>query len=161
MTDKTIKSGIGLDIHRFIDGRPLIICGVEIPFDKGLQGYSDADVAIHAIMDALLGAAALGDIGIRFPNTDPKYKNISSKVLLTQVAGLIRQEGYIVGNIDVTIVSEKPKLTGYIPEMKERLSTILGISENCVSIKATTAERMGFIGREEGILAIATATIVK
>lgn len=161
MTDKIIRLGIGVDIHRLVDGRPLIICGVKIPFEKGLQGYSDADVAIHAIIDAMLGAAALGDIGTHFPDTNPKYKDISSKVLLTQTFGLIRQEGYTLGNIDVTIVLEKPQLTGYISEMRKTLASILDVYENSISIKVTTAERMGFIGREEGILAIATTTIIK
>ncbi|RKY53083.1 MAG: 2-C-methyl-D-erythritol 2,4-cyclodiphosphate synthase [Candidatus Neomarinimicrobiota bacterium] len=160
MKNIKIRVGHGIDVHRFVKGRPLILGGIEIPFEKGLEGHSDADVAIHAIIDALLGAAALGDIGAHFPDTDPQYKNISSTILLKRTITLINEHGFQPGNIDVTIVAQKPKMRSYIPEIRRNLSSILELAESYISVKATTTENMGFAGRGEGILAIATATVI-
>ncbi len=161
MKNIKIRVGHGIDVHRFVKGRPLILGGIKIPFEKGLKGHSDADVAIHAIIDALLGAAALGDIGTHFPNTDPQYKDISSAILLKRTIVLLHEHGFKVENIDVTIVAQKPKMRSYIPEIRRSLSSILDLPERYISVKATTTENMGFTGREEGILAIATTTIME
>jgi 2-C-methyl-D-erythritol 2,4-cyclodiphosphate synthase len=156
-----MRVGIGYDAHKITTGRPLILGGVGIPFDKGLEGWSDADVLLHAIMDALLGAAALGDIGSHFPPDDPAYKGISSITLLDRVGGLLKAQGWRVGNIDATIVAERPLLQPFIAQMKQNISRALSISESQVGIKATTNEGMGFTGREEGIAAYAVALVEK
>lgn len=146
-----MRVGIGYDVHRLVNNRPLILGGVSIPHEKGLLGHSDADVLLHAIMDSLLGALALGDIGKHFPDTDKSYKNISSLLLLEKVADLINSKGYKVENIDSTIIAQRPKLAPYIAEMRENISKTLKISIDNVSVKATTEEGLGFSGREEGI----------
>ena len=146
-----MRIGHGYDVHRLAAGRDLILGGVQIPHRMGLDGHSDADVLTHAVMDALLGAAALGDIGQRFPDTDPAYLGISSLKLLTRVWALITERGYCLGNLDVTVLAQKPKLAPYLPQMKEKLCAILGAEPDRVNIKATTEEHLGFTGREEGI----------
>jgi len=142
---------MGYDVHRLTKDRDLIRGGVKIPWEKGLLGHSDADVLIHAIMDALLGAAALGDIGQHFPDTDPAYKGISSIRLLKHVAALLSEKGYGIGNIDAVIIAQKPKMAPHIPQMKENIAEALEIDMDCLNIKATTEEKLGFTGREEGI----------
>ena len=156
-----MRVGIGYDAHRLTIGRRLILGGVEIPFDKGLEGWSDADVVVHAIMDALLGAAALGDIGYHFPSNDPAYKDISSIILLNRVADLLKSHGWRIGNIDATIVAERPLLRPFITQMKQNISLALSIKESQVGIKATTNEGLGFTGRQEGIAACAVALLEK
>lgn len=156
-----IRVGFGYDVHRLADGRELWLGGVRLEHLQGLQGHSDADVLLHAICDALLGAASLRDIGYQFPDTDQKYKNIDSKVLLCQTVCLLRDKGYAIGNIDATICAEKPKINPYIPKMQQVISEILQIEADDVSIKATTSERMGFVGREEGFAAYAVALIYR
>ncbi|MGD0794748.1 MAG: 2-C-methyl-D-erythritol 2,4-cyclodiphosphate synthase, partial [Dehalococcoidales bacterium] len=146
-----IRAGIGFDSHPLVAGRKLVLGGVEIPFAKGLEGWSDADVLTHAIMDALLGAAALGDIGVHFPPGEAKYQGISSLVLLQKVKEKLAQNGWRVGNIDATLVAEKPRLRDFIDDMRRNLSQALGINIDCVSVKASTSNRLGAIGREEGI----------
>lgn len=146
-----MRIGHGYDVHRLAAGRDLILGGVQIPHRMGLDGHSDADVLTHAVMDALLGAAALGDIGQHFPDTDPAYLGISSLKLLTHVWALITERGYRLGNLDVTVLAQKPKLAPYLPQMKEKLCAILGAEPDRVNIKATTEEHLGFTGREEGI----------
>ena len=146
-----MRIGHGYDVHRLVAGRDLILGGVQIPHRLGLDGHSDADVLTHAVMDALLGAAALGDIGQHFPDTDPAYLGISSLKLLTCVWALITERGYRLGNLDVTVLAQKPKLAPYLPQMKEKLCAILGAEPDRVNIKATTEEHLGFTGREEGI----------
>lgn len=146
-----MRIGFGFDVHAFADQRALILGGVKIPYDRGLLGHSDADVLVHSIMDALLGAMALGDIGQHFPDTDPAYKDINSLVLLDRVIALLEKHAYRIGNIDCVISAQEPKLAPYIPEMKEILSKHLKISTGQISIKATTTERLGYEGREEGI----------
>lgn len=153
------RVGIGFDVHKFAFGRKLILGGVEIPSEKGLEGHSDADVLLHAICDALLGAAALGDIGKHFPNTDDRYKNISSLLLLEKTNELIASQNFVVANIDSTIIAERPKLLPYIEEMTEKISEVLKINKSQISVKATTSEKLGFTGREEGIVAMAVALI--
>ena len=142
---------MGYDVHKLVEGRDLIIGGVKIPHTLGLLGHSDADVLLHAIMDALLGAAALGDIGKHFPDTDPKYKGISSMKLLEHVAGLIAEKGYIVENIDATIIAQKPKMRPHIEQMEKNIAAALKISEDQINVKATTEEGLGFTGSGEGI----------
>jgi len=156
-----MRVGIGYDAHRLTIGRRLILGGVEIPFDRGLEGWSDADVVVHAIMDALLGAAALGDIGSHFPPNDPAYKGISSTTLLDRVGGLLKRQGWRIGNIDATIIAERPLLQPFIAQMKQNISQALSISESQVGIKATTNEGLGFTGREEGIATYAVALLEK
>ncbi len=146
-----MRIGFGYDVHKLVDGRKLIIGGVEIPFEKGLLGHSDADVLVHAVMDSILGAAALGDIGKNFPDTKDKYKNISSIVLLEEVFSLISEKGYSIINIDATIIAQKPKMSPYIHEMRSNISKALGIDIDLVNIKATTEEGLGFTGKGEGI----------
>ncbi|MDR1598934.1 MAG: 2-C-methyl-D-erythritol 2,4-cyclodiphosphate synthase [Oscillospiraceae bacterium] len=153
------RVGFGLDAHRLTSDRPLILCGVNVPHTMGLLGHSDADVAAHALIDALLGAAALGDIGGWFPDTDEAYRGISSMLLLKRVAGDLKERGWAIGSVDVTIVAQRPKLAGYIPQMRQSLAETLGISADRASVKATTTERMGYEGREEGITARAVAVI--
>ena len=141
-----MRVGMGYDVHKLVEGRDLIIGGVRIPHTLGLLGHSDADVLLHAIMDALLGAAGLGDIGKHFPDTDPQYKGISSMKLLSHVAELIRERGYVVENIDATIIAQKPKMRPHIPQMEENIAGALGISTDQVNVKATTEEGLGFTG---------------
>ena len=154
-----IRIGFGYDVHAFCDGRPLVLGGVNIRHSRGLLGHSDADVVIHAIMDALLGAAALGDIGKHFPNNDPAYKDIASTKLLDKVRHHLASLGYHIGNIDATIVAEEPKLSNYIDSMRKVIAASLAISADFISIKATTTEGLGPMGRKEGIAAYATAAI--
>lgn len=161
MNISTIRTGMGYDVHRLVDGRRLWICGVEIPYEQGLLGHSDADVALHALSDALLGAAALRDIGYHFPDTDPAYKGADSRQLLRRVVELIGEKGYAVGNVDVTIIAQAPKMLPYIEQMRLTVGADLGIDVDAVSIKATTTEHLGFTGRKEGIAAMATALIFK
>lgn len=156
-----MRVGIGYDVHRLAAGQRLVLGGVEIPSPKGLTGWSDADVLTHAIIDALLGAAALGDIGSHFPPGDPQYKDISSLVLLEKTGDIIKEEGYRVGNIDATVVAEQPKLADFIPAMRKQLSQTLGIAATSVSVKASTSERLGIAGRGEGMIAWAVATIIE
>lgn len=153
------RIGQGYDVHRLVEDRDLWLCGVKVPHTLGLLGHSDADVAIHALCDALLGALALGDIGKHFPDSDPKYKGIDSRILLRHVMGLIRGAGYEVQNVDVTIMAQKPKLSPYIQEMRRTLADTMEVEPAQVSVKATTTERLGFEGREEGISAMAVCLL--
>lgn len=155
------RIGTGIDFHQLVEGRALWIGGVQIPHYKGALGHSDADVLLHAICDALLGALALGDIGIHFPNTDPAFKDIDSKKLLAHTLGLIQQQGYEVVNVDSTLCLEKPKISPHLDAMREAIASVLQIDRSAVSIKATTTEKMGFAGREEGLMAQATALLKK
>lgn len=154
-----MRIGHGYDVHRLAEGRKLILGGVEIPFEKGLDGHSDADVLIHAIMDALLGAAALGDIGQLFPDCDDRYLGISSLLLLQTVGSVLKEHGYAVANIDATVIAQRPKLSPYALQMREKIAGSLGISAEAVSVKATTEEHLGFTGCGEGIAAHAVCLI--
>lgn len=156
-----MRVGIGYDVHKLVDGRNLIIGGITIPFEKGLLGHSDADVLVHAIMDAMLGAAALGDIGKHFPDTDMKYKGVDSMELLKEVNKKILSKGYKVNNIDAVIIAQKPKMAPYIEQMVERISEVIGIEKQWINIKATTTEGLGFAGKGEGIAAQAIASILE
>lgn len=156
-----IRVGFGYDVHQLVEGRKLFLGGVNIEHSMGLLGHSDADVLIHAICDALLGAANLRDIGFHFPDTDERYHNVDSKILLRETVALLYDKGYGVGNIDATICAEQPKLNPHIPEMQQTLADVMGIDTDCVSIKATTTEKLGFTGRKEGISAYATVLIEK
>jgi len=153
------RVGIGYDVHALVPGYDLIIGGVKIPHDKGLKGHSDADVLVHAICDALLGALSLGDIGQHFPDTDPRFKGISSLKLLSYVSELIRKNGYTIVNVDSVVVAQRPKLFPFIKQMKENIAAVLGILPSQVSVKATTTEKLGFEGREEGISAQAVVLL--
>lgn len=155
-----MRIGQGYDVHRLVEGRELILCGVHVPYEKGLLGHSDADVALHALADALLGAAAMRDIGYHFPDTDSAYKGADSRRLLRRVVGIIGEKGYTVGNVDITIVAQRPKLLNFIPDMIANVAADLGVSADCVSVKATTTEHLGFTGRGEGIAAMAVALII-
>lgn len=155
----TFRVGMGFDVHRLVENRDLWIGGIKIPFEKGLDGHSDADVAIHAICDAILGAANMRDIGYHFSDKDPKFKNIDSKILLAETVKIVAQKGYKVGNVDVTICAEYPKMNPHIPDMCKVLSAVMEIDIDAVSIKATTTERLGFTGRMEGISAYAVALL--
>ncbi len=155
----SLRIGHGYDVHRLVSGRRLILGGVDIPFEKGLLGHSDADVLVHAIMDALLGAAALGDIGKLFPDTDPAYEGADSLRLAGAVADVIRKEGYVIGNIDATVLAQRPKLAPHIADMREKIADALGIHPGQISVKATTEEKLGFTGAGEGIAAHAVALI--
>lgn len=159
--DMKIRVGFGFDVHQLVAGRELWLGGIRLEHEKGLLGHSDADVLIHAICDALLGAANMRDIGYHFPDTAGEFKNIDSKVLLKETIGLIASKGYSVGNIDATVCAERPKLKARIPEMQRTLAAVTGMDEDDISIKATTTEKLGFTGREEGISAYATVLIVK
>lgn len=154
-----LRVGHGYDVHRLVEGRALILGGVTVPFDRGLLGHSDADVLTHAVMDALLGAAALGDIGKLFPDSDASYAGADSIVLLERVTALLREHGWQVGNVDATVVAQTPKLAPYIPEMRRRLAEAMGLDVDCVSVKATTEERLGFTGSGAGMAAHAVALI--
>lgn len=156
---KGMRIGYGYDVHRFSEDRKLILGGVEIPYDKGLLGHSDADVLLHAITDALLGALALGDIGAHFPDTDPEFKNADSRVLLRKSYELIKQQGYELVNLDATVIAERPKLRPYIDDIRKTIAEDLGCLIEDVSVKATTSEKMGFAGREEGMIAQAVVLI--
>jgi len=155
------RTGIGFDVHAFAEGRKLIIGGVEIPYDKGLEGHSDADVLLHAISDAMLGAIALGDIGIHFPNNDPKWKDADSSLLLRNVNEMIDKNGYEVGNLDCVLAMEKPKVSPFVGKIRKTISEILHIDQDQISVKATTTEKMGFIGRTEGVAAFCTVLLIK
>ena len=154
-----MRAGIGYDVHSLTPGRRLVLGGVDIPFEKGLSGWSDADVLTHAVIDALLGAAALGDIGSHFPPGESEYKDISSLVLLGRVKDKLSENGWRVNNIDATVIAEKPRLSDYIDQMRQQLSQTLGINISQVSVKASTSDRLGFTGRGEGIAAYAVATV--
>lgn len=155
------RIGMGHDVHRLVEGRPLILGGVTIPFEKGLEGHSDADALLHAITDSILGAVAAGDIGQHFSNTDPRWKDCDSIVFLKEAARLAEEKGYVVGNIDAFIMAERPKMAGHIPQMQERIAAALGIGVDQVGVKAGTMERMGFVGREEGIECQAIACLIR
>jgi 2-C-methyl-D-erythritol 2,4-cyclodiphosphate synthase len=157
----SFRIGSGVDFHQLAEGRELWIGGVKVPHHKGAVGHSDADVLLHAICDAMLGALALGDIGKHFPDTDPAYKGIDSKILLEKTATIIKQNGYKVANLDTTLCLEQPKIKPYADEMKKVIARILGVTIHDVSIKATTTEKMGFAGREEGLMAFATVLLQK
>lgn len=154
-----LRVGHGYDVHRLVEGRALILGGVTVPFDRGLLGHSDADVLTHAVMDALLGAAVLGDIGKLFPDSDAAYAGADSIALLERVTALLREHGWQVGNVDATVVAQAPKLAPYVPEMRRRLAEAMGLDVDCVSVKATTEERLGFTGSGEGMAAHAVALI--
>ena len=156
-----VRVGQGYDVHRFAPGRPLVLGGVTIPHDRGLLGHSDADVALHALMDALLGAAGLPDIGRQFPDTAEEYDGADSALLLSRVGALVREAGFRLGNADVTIVAQRPKLAGYLPAMRARIAQALGVQEDQINLKATTEERLGFTGREEGIAAHAVCLLYR
>lgn len=155
-----IRVGNGFDVHRFAPGRKLWLCGVDIPYEQGLLGHSDADVAIHALCDAILGALALRDIGYHFPDTADEYSGVDSRILLRKVVAMIRERGYDISNVDVTIIAQAPRLLPHIPAMIATLAADMGIDGRRVSVKATTTERLGFTGRKEGIAAQATALLI-
>lgn len=155
----SFRIGFGVDFHQLGEGRDLMIGGVHIPHDKGAIGHSDADVLLHAICDALLGAVCLGDIGVHFPDTDARYKNIDSKLLLRDTMRLIEKEGYAPVNIDSTLCLQEPKIKPFVPQMQKAIASLTGLTEKDVSIKATTTERMGFVGRKEGLVAYATVLL--
>lgn len=157
----TIRTGLGFDVHRLVEGRDLWLGGIKIPHEKGLLGHSDADVLIHAICDALLGAANMRDIGYHFPDTAAETKDIDSKILLRKTVELIATRGWRIGNIDATVCAERPKINPHVPEMKDCMAKVMGISTDDISIKATTTERLGYTGREEGISAYAVVLIEK
>lgn len=154
------RTGNGFDVHRLVEGRRCIVCGIDIPYEKGLLGHSDADVALHALSDALLGAAALGDIGAYFPDTDPQWKGADSRMLLREVVAILNRAGFAPHNVDVTIMAQAPKMLPHVPRMRQNVADDLGLDISRVSVKATTTERLGFTGRGEGIAAMATATIL-
>ncbi len=155
------RTGIGFDVHAFAEGRKLILGGIEIPFEKGLAGHSDADAVLHAITDALLGSLALGDIGKHFPDSDNKYKNADSSLFLIETYKLVKEKDYFLSNLDVVITLQQPKLLPYIDKMREKIASMLNAEVDQISIKATTTEGLGFAGREEGIAVFATVTVVK
>ena len=155
------RIGQGYDVHRLVEGRGLKLCGVTVPYEFGLLGHSDADVAIHALCDALLGAAAMRDVGYHFPDTDKEHAGKDSRIFLKEVCAMLRRAGWEIGNVDVTIVAQKPRLSGFIPEMARSLAMTMDIPEACVNVKATTTERLGFEGRMEGISSTAVALIAK
>ena len=156
-----MRVGFGYDVHRLVEERKLILGGVEVPYEKGLLGHSDADVLVHALMDAMLGAAGMGDIGRHFPDTDNQYKGIDSMLLLERVTQLLQESGYHVNNIDVTVVAQRPKLAGFIPQMEANIARVIGMEESMVNVKATTTEKLGFEGEGLGISAYAVCTIAE
>ncbi|WP_275555657.1 2-C-methyl-D-erythritol 2,4-cyclodiphosphate synthase [Pseudoflavonifractor capillosus] len=156
-----MRVGHGYDVHRLVEGRKLILGGVEIPWEKGLLGHSDADVLVHAVMDALLGAAGLWDIGHAFPDNDPAYAGIDSMLLLARVRDMLTEKGYTVGNVDATILAQRPKLAGHIPQMRRNIAQVLEVEEDCINVKATTEEGLGFTGSGEGMAAHAVALLVR
>ena len=155
------RVGSGYDVHKLVPERKLILCGVQVPYELGLLGHSDADVALHALMDALLGAAALGDIGKHFPDTDERFKGADSMKLTAHVVGLLQERGWQINNVDVTVIAQRPKLAGFIPAMRTNVADVLGIDEDAVNVKATTTEKLGFTGRGEGIASEAVASLVR
>lgn len=155
-----MRIGFGYDVHKLVEGRPLILGGVKIPFAKGLEGHSDADVLVHAIMDALLGAAGKGDIGGHFPPSDPKFKDISSLLLLGEVRSIIERDGWRVGNIDSVIVAQAPRMSKYVTSMRKNIARVLGVEEKVISVKSTTTEGLGFTGLGKGIAAYAVALLL-
>ena len=156
-----MRVGHGYDVHRLVEGRKLILGGVDIPWEKGLLGHSDADVLVHAVMDALLGAAGLWDIGHAFPDNDPAYAGIDSMLLLARVRDMLTEKGYTVGNVDATILAQRPKLAGHIPQMRRNIAQVLEVEEDCINVKATTEEGLGFTGSGEGMAAHAVALLVR
>nr|WP_304088781.1 2-C-methyl-D-erythritol 2,4-cyclodiphosphate synthase [Phascolarctobacterium succinatutens] len=156
-----LRVGCGYDVHKLVQDRRLILCGVEVPYELGLLGHSDADVALHALMDALLGAAALGDIGKHFPDTDERFKGADSMKLTEHVVGLLAERGWQINNVDVTIIAQRPKLASFIPAMRANVARVLGVEEDAVNVKATTTEKLGFTGRGEGIASEAVASIIR
>ena len=156
-----MRVGHGYDVHRLVEGCKLILGGVEIPWEKGLLGHSDADVLVHAVMDALLGAAGLWDIGHAFPDNDPAYAGIDSMLLLARVRDMLTEKGYAVGNVDATILAQRPKLAGHIPQMRRNIAQVLGVEEDCINVKATTEEGLGFTGSGEGMAAHAVTLLVR
>jgi 2-C-methyl-D-erythritol 2,4-cyclodiphosphate synthase len=154
------RTGFGFDVHAFVEGRKLVIGGIEIPFEKGLEGHSDADVLLHAICDAMLGALALGDIGKHFPNTDERWKNADSTKLLAQVNELVQNKGYELGNLDCVLAMEEPKISPYVEQIRNCISQILKADVDQISIKATTTEKLGFVGRTEGVVSFATVLLL-
>jgi 2-C-methyl-D-erythritol 2,4-cyclodiphosphate synthase len=156
-----LRIGQGFDVHQLVEGRPLILGGIEIPYEKGLLGHSDADVLLHTVADACLGAIAAGDIGKHFPDTDPEFKDADSAKLLQHVWQLVKEKGYTLGNVDCTIIAQKPKMAPYIDQMRERIAELLEADVNQVNVKATTTEQLGFTGRGEGIASQATVLIQK
>ena len=156
-----MRIGHGYDVHRLVSGRALILGGVTIPYEKGLDGHSYADVLVHAVMDALLGAAAMGDIGLHFPDTSERFKGIDSRILLRHTVEMLRDKGYRIGNVDCTLCLQRPKIKPYIAAMRETLAETMGIDPERVSVKATTTERLGFVGREEGVEAHAVALVYR
>lgn len=154
-----VRTGMGYDVHKLVENRALILCGVNVPYEKGLLGHSDADVALHALSDAILGAAAMRDIGYHFPDTADEFEGADSRVLLRKVVEMVKEKGFSINNVDVTIIAQRPKLLTFIPQMIQNISNDLNISSDCVSVKATTTERLGFEGRGEGISAMAVATL--
>ena len=156
-----LRVGCGYDVHKLVEERKLILCGVEVPYELGLLGHSDADVALHALMDALLGAAALGDIGKHFPDTDERFKGADSMKLTEHVVSLLAERGWQINNVDVTIIAQRPKLASFIPAMRANVARVLGVEEEAVNVKATTTEKLGFTGRGEGIASEAVASIIR
>lgn len=156
-----LRVGCGYDVHKLVEERKLILCGVEVPYELGLLGHSDADVALHALMDALLGAAALGDIGKHFPDTDERFKGADSMKLTEHVVGLLAERGWQINNVDVTIIAQRPKLASFIPAMRAQVARVLSVEEEAVNVKATTTEKLGFTGRGEGIASEAVASIIR
>lgn len=154
-----IRTGLGYDVHKLVENRKLILCGVDVPYERGLLGHSDADVALHALSDAILGAAALRDIGYHFPDTDSAYAGADSRVLLRKVVELVKAKGFNINNVDVTIIAQRPKLLDFIPRMIDNIAADLVLPVDCVSVKATTTEHLGFTGRGDGIAAQAIATL--
>ncbi len=157
----TFRVGNGFDVHALVPGRPLILGGVAIPYARGLEGHSDADVLLHAVCDAILGALALGDIGMHFPDTDPRWKGADSRTLLRHVAGLAAAQGWAIGNVDVTVIAQAPRLAPHVAAMRANVAVDLACGEDRISVKATTTERLGFTGRGEGIAALATALLAR
>lgn len=155
------RVGSGFDVHRFAEQRRLVLCGIEVPYEKGLLGHSDADVALHALMDAMLGAAAMGDIGKHFPDTDERFKGADSVKLTEHVVALLQEKGWHVNNADITIIAQQPKLAKYIPAMRSKVASVLQIEEECINVKATTTEKLGFTGRGEGMAAEAVVSLIK
>lgn len=155
------RVGSGFDVHRFAEQRRLVLCGIEVPYEKGLLGHSDADVALHALMDAMLGAAAMGDIGKHFPDTDERFKGADSVKLTEHVVALLQEKGWLINNADITIIAQQPKLAKYIPAMRSKVASVLQIEEERVNVKATTTEKLGFTGRGEGMAAEAVVSLIK
>lgn len=155
------RVGSGFDVHRFAEQRRLVLCGIEVPYEKGLLGHSDADVALHALMDAMLGAASMGDIGKHFPDTDERFKGADSVKLTEHVVWLLQEKGWRINNTDITIIAQQPKLAKYISAMRSKVASVLQIEEECVNVKATTTEKLGFTGRGEGMAAEAVVSLIK